>query len=450
MNRQKIIKRTQIITSVFVVIIMIFCGYVMKCSSSFAGFNAKTDELRKSTTNKLVRSSTIEGSIYDCNDVILSEGMEPGKSGVLVYPEEYSWLLGYTFGDYSQGLKGRFEEYLYRAGKEDKGANLHLTLDHELQTLAYKEIAGFDASAVIMDVHTGKILALASSKETDEPYNVNEYHEHYEYWSSLADDFFQTNGIKDAAEPGSVFKLVTASAMIENGNEDDIINDKGTAKIGEGVVSNNGKRARGKIGLQGALGYSSNIYFAKEAVKMGGPVIREQAEKYLIGQDIELDFTRLTSNFDLENYREETVAATGYGQGNTLMTPLHIAMVAQAIANNGTMLKPYLVEKITQDGKNLLNGGKKELAQPVTKETAKKLKKLLNNVATDYYSIDSVPGLCTKTGTSQISGGKYKCYFLGFTDDYVVLVSKVTEDTKEYGRDLQNYVLDIFKYLKKK
>lgn len=450
MNRQRIIKRTQIITSVFIVVIMIFCGYIIKCSSSLVGFNTKTDELRKSTINKLVRDSTKEGDVYASNDVILSEGLEPGKSGVLVYPEEYSWLLGYTFGDYSQGLKGRFEKYLYRVGKDDKGADLHLTIDHQLQEVAYKEIVGFDASAIVLDVHTGKILALASSKETDEPYNVNEYHEHYDYWSSLSDDFFQTNGIKDSSEPGSVFKLVTAAAIIENGNEDDIVSDKGTVKIGDSTVNNNGKVARGEIGLQEALGYSSNVFFAQEAVKIGGSILREQAEKFLIGQEIELDFTRLQSNFDLENYREETVAATGYGQGNTLLSPLHIAMIAQAVANDGEMLKPYMIEEIRQNGKVLFNGNKEVLAEPIKKETARTLKSMLNKVATDYYSIDSFPNLCAKTGTAQIAGEKYKCYFLGFTDDYVVLVSKVTEDTEEYGRSLQKYVLDIFKYLEEK
>ena len=243
---------------------------------------------------------------------------------------------------------------------------------------------------------------------------------------------------------------MTASAIIENGNEEDTVSDKGTVKIGDSTVNNNGKVARGEIGLQEALGYSSNVFFAQEAVKIGGSILREQAEKFLIGQEIELDFTRLQSNFDLENYREETVAATGYGQGNTLLSPLHIAMIAQAIANDGKMLKPYMIEEIRQNGKTLFKGDKEVLAEPVKKETANTLKNMLNKVATDYYSIDSFPNLCAKTGTAQIAGGKYKCYFLGFTDDYVVLVSKVTEDTEEYGRNLQKYVLDIFKYLEEK
>ena len=129
------------------------------------------------------------------------------------------------------------------------------------------------------------------------------------------------------------------------------------------------------------------------------------------------------------------------------MTPLHIAMVAQAIANNGKMLKPYMVEKIVQDKKTILKGKEETLGQPVSRKNAKKLKTLLKNVATDYYGIDSDLGLCTKTGTSQIAGSKYKCYFLAFSDDYVVLVSKVTEDTEEYGRHLQSSVLNIFEYL---
>lgn len=467
MERDKIRKRSQIIASVFVVVLVIFCGYLFKCSASFAGINVKTDELRKSTVDKLLRQTIVQGNIYDKDGVILSEGIIENKlvsgkdkekpkykkhlTSKLTYPEAYSWLLGYVRGQNSCGLKGKYEQYLYREGKENKGADIHLTLDNKLQRKAYETIEGNDASAIVLDVHTGKVLALASSKETAVPYNVNDgaYEKNYTYWSRKDTGFFKTNGIQDAAEPGSVFKLVTASAMLENDRENDIVKDTGTVRIGNGTVNNNGKRARGEIGLQEALGYSSNIFFAKESLKMTGNVLEEQADKFLIGQNIELDFTTLNSSFDLDNNGEEIVAATGYGQGNTLMTPLHIAMVAQAVANDGKMLKPYMIESVTQDKKTLLKGTEEKLGNPISRKTAKKLKTLLKNVATDYYGIDSSLKLSTKTGTAQIAGGKYKCYFLAFSDDYVVLVSKVTDDTEEYGRHLQPYVLDIFKYLMK-
>nr|WP_296189921.1 penicillin-binding transpeptidase domain-containing protein [uncultured Anaerobutyricum sp.] len=465
MEINKIKKRSQIIASIFVVVVAVFCVYLVQCSTSFAGLNVKTDELRKSTVDKLLRQTVMQGFIYDKDGVLLSEGIVGKKliydektkekkykdylTSRLTYPEEYSWLLGYVHGDNSCGLKGKYEQYLYREGKDSKGADIQLTLNNKLQRKAYETIEGNDESAIVLDVHTGKVLALASAKETEVPYNVNDeaYGTNYSYWSKKDAGFFKTNGIQDAAEPGSVFKLVTASAILENGREKDTVKDTGTVEIGNGTVSNNGKVARGKIGLQEALGYSSNIFFAKEALKMNGTVLEEQADKFLIGQNIDLDFTTLQSNFDLGNNGEEIIAATAYGQGNTLMTPLHIAMVAQAIANNGKMLKPYMVEKIVQDKKTILKGKEESLGQTVSRRNAKKLKTLLKNVATDYYGIDSDLRLCAKTGTSQIAGGKYKCYFLAFSDDYVVLVSKVTEDTEEYGRHLQSYVLDIFKYL---
>ena len=467
LERNKIKKRSQVIASTFVVILVVFCGYLFKCSASFAGINVKTDELRKSTVDKLLKQTVMQGSIYDKDGVLLSEGIVGKKviynkktkekkykdylTSKLTYPEGYSWLLGYVHTDTNNscGLKGKYEQYLYREGKDGKGAEIHLTLNNKLQRKAYETIEGNDASAIVLDVHTGKVLALASAKETEVPYNVNDgvYGTNYKYWSQKDTGFFKTNGIQDAAEPGSVFKLVTASAILENGREKDTVKDTGTVEIGNGTVSNNGKVARGKIGLQEALGYSSNIFFAKEALKMNGTILKEQADKFLIGQNINLDFTTLQSNFDLGNNGEEIVAATGYGQGNTLMTPLHIAMVAQAIANNGKMLKPYMVEKIVQDKKTILKGKEETIGQSVSRKNAKKLKNLLKNVATDYYGIDSDLGLCTKTGTSQIAGGKYKCYFLAFSDDYVVLVSKVTEDTEEYGRHLQSSVLNIFQYL---
>ena len=154
-----------------------------------------------------------------------------------------------------------------------------------------------------------------------------------EEWNKI-DGFFLPNVYKDKEEPGSVFKIITASSIVENNMENNIIRDSGTLDIQGHTVRNSGESAFGSISLQDALGYSSNVYFAQEALLLGESELNEKGKDFLIGKDIELDFTTLKSNWNLENASSALLADTAYGQGQTLITPLQIAMIGQAVSND--------------------------------------------------------------------------------------------------------------------
>ncbi len=447
MDREKILRRSRILVSLILVFLIIFMYLLFRRGSALPGLSVQSDEVREDALDKIKRQETIEGKITDCRGQILSEASEPGAGAVLVFPEIYSYLLGYNsriYGTY--GLRGRYGNYLYMQGKDKTGATIKLTLDHNLQALAYDQVRDTDASMVVLEVSTGRILALASSRE-DTMFNANELTaENMEEWNKT-DGLFYPNGYKDPSEPGSVFKVVTASAVLEQGADQATVVDKGSQKIGGRMISNSKKTPRGEIGLQEALGYSSNIYFAQKAVDMGGEVLKHKMEDYLIGQEIPLDFTTIRSNIDLGDFQENLVAETGFGQGNTLITPLHLAMIGQSIANGGVMLKPYMVDQISLDDKILYQGSGEQLAAPLDKETAEKLKALLKNVSADYYHLPE-EGICSKTGTAQLPDNMVKQYYLSFDEDYVVLMARKAK--KGFGIDLKGYVMNIYEYLREK
>ena len=431
-------ERTKIVIFIITASIIFFLYYLLTRTSVVSGVNEYTDNLRKSTLNDIYRESVLEGSIVDSSGNIISEATEKRKTGKLIYPEAYSWLIGYndvTYGAY--GVKGRYEEYLYMPGKDGKGATIQLTLNDNLQRKAYELVSGTEASVIVLNSTSGKILALASSKK-DLQFNANELNDHMEEWNQI-DGFFLPNGYKDLEEPGSVFKIVTASSIIENNMENNVVQDSGTLDVQGHTVRNSGENAFGSISLQEALGYSSNVYFAQEALQLGPSKLKEKSSDFLVGEDIELDFTTLKSNLDLENASSSLLADTAYGQGKTLITPLQIAMIGQTVGNGGQMLKPYLVENISLNGKTLYEGKKIGLAQPISEETANLLVEYLNKVAEKYYEINQY-NISAKTGTAELPNGYVKKYFLAFNQDYVVLISQ--KDISGYGIDLKDKALE--------
>lgn len=451
MEKEVILFRTKILIAIILAICIIFMYMLIGKSSAISGLNLKTDEIRKGTLQELYREDTIEGTIYDSKGVILSKAEKKGETGMLKYPEQYSWILGSNGNSQVSGLKGRFEEYLYTKGKDNKGADLTITIQNDLQQKAYDLIEGTIGSMIVMDVHTGKILALASSDEV--PYNINNISDtNIKKWENI-NGFYLANGYKDKAEPGSVFKVVTATALIEHGMEDDKVNDEGSVILDDHKVINVNSKARGVIDVQQALGYSSNVYFAKKALELGSNALKEKGEDFLIGEKIELDFTELNSNYDFNIEKDKKdaeslnalVADTGYGQGHTLLTPLQIAMIFQSIGNEGEMMTPYLVKHIKFEGKTLYQGKKKVLKKTMSKDTAQTLKNMLQKVAADYYETDKKYNMCAKTGTAQIAGNKVKCYFASFNKDYVVVASKVANSG--YGSDLKGIVEQMYQYL---
>lgn len=388
----------------------------------------------------------------DRNGEILASSSEPLGKRTYKSPKAFSSLLGYWSSIYdTAGLEKTFNEDLSISECSKKGektgATLKLTIDSGLQAKAYQAISQYQGSAVVLDAKTGEILALTSSPS----FNANKIEEEWEELNQK-EGILTSNAYQNGAIPGSVFKLVTSAAILENGLEDDVVHDTGSLKVDGREIQNAGGAEYGDLTFEEGFINSSNVYFMTEGLALGADTLEQTMKKFLIGEKISLDFTDLTSNRDFGDYSDNMVATTSFGQGNTLITPLHMAMITQSIVNEGKMMKPYVVESITNGKGEVTKKGKsEELTQPVSKETADKIKEVMKKAGEKYEmeTLSDGSKIAAKTGTAQRGDGTNNAWMVSFApaDDpkYVICINHLKTD--EFGIALKDSVEGLYEYL---
>ena len=290
------------------------------------------------------------------------------------------------------------------------GYDIQTTIDIEIQEAAEKalreQLAKGDnvqgATAIVMEVKTGAIRAIANMKITSD----GKYDESYNY------------AIGDATEPGSVFKLMTLVALLEDGKvklEDPI--DGGNGKWSYGGHTYSDTKAYGMMDVKLALAKSSNVAFAKLAVAN-----YEGKEQQYVDR---LNSMKVGERFNLDIQGEARAAiygpsdqmwsrsslssmAIGY---STLLTPLHTLTFYNAIANDGKMMKPYFIENYQENGVVVKNFGPQEISGSIcSKETAREARRALRHVVevgTGKFMNNDKYQIAGKTGTARIAfGGK--------------------------------------------
>ena len=341
-------------------------------------------------------------------------------------------MTGYFSPIYgSTGLEKTFSSELVSSKCDSKdpkkGHDITTTLDSDLQNAAYDAISNIaNGAAVVLDAQSGEILALASTP-TFVPDTLEDD------WAELCEinGLFLPNAYKSTFAPGSDFKIITACAVIDNGVDGTTVFDQGSYTFRNGqTITNYDSRAFGELDLDGAIKNSSNVYFITKALEMGADNLEASLRKFLLGEDIELDFTTLSSNLDFEDRRDEVVGSIAFGQGKTEVTPLYMAMAAQAIVNDGVMLKPYMIKSIdTGSGKNVSTGQTEQLTTVTSKETADEVTNAMT-IAADHYGFDYIGPdgweVAAKTGTAQTGTSTNAWIVSAALDDntpkYVVVV----------------------------
>lgn len=374
----------------------------------------KTEAGTTSNPRPVTRSLKVRrGGIYDRNGVQLV-GSEANPQGFAkrTYPvaqigdiRAFSNILGYTSPNYGQdGLEAQWDEYLngtkgqpIRALQDDVlnrphiGDDMQLTINAQLQDAVWQELVrlggGRPGSVVVLDPRTGAILALASAPGYDpQALTFDPFAEDWEamgqriagYWSQLNGDPqlpLINRPLQGRYAPGSTFKTVTAIAALQhpavlqdpqpidcpneykpNPNAPPVVNAVPNLQA---IIQ---RGMNGKVDLTGVYAFSCNTAFAQLGIRLGREVLTEQSQAFNIypprvAPDASPDMTDLPTEASLLALRgtfleskPEAVADTAYGQGQLLVTPMQMALVTAAVANDGLMPQPYLVEKITTPG----------------------------------------------------------------------------------------------------
>jgi len=298
-------------------------------------------------------------------------------------------------------------------GKPKQGGNVITTINAKVQQAAYDGLQGKKGAAVAIDPSTGKILALVSVPSYDPGKFAGMTSSDQAAWKQDTTDPDQPmldRALRQTYPPGSTFKLVTSAAALEaNPNLD--INaptdspDPYPLPLSTDKLQNEGNIPCLNASLMQALQYSCNTVFGKLGDTLGQSAMLAEAKKFGFDDpNITIPIGASESTF-IQKEDQAELALSSIGQFDTAATPLQMAMVGAAIANNGTLMKPYLVAEEESANLSVISQTKpQEYSQPLSAANAQKLQQMMENVVQKGTGTTAqIPGVTVggKTGTAQ-------------------------------------------------
>ncbi len=448
-NKQKVDKGILKVTYVFSLLILLLVGYY----TSFLLFEGQ--EVIDNSYNKrqdLLSQTILRGKILSADNVILAESLEDENGNVTRY-YPYKNLFSHVVGRVEKGKTGLESLQSFPllttsinpltkamndiSGVRSPGDNVVTTLDLELQKAAYDALGNRDGAIVVLEPSTGKILAMVSKPDYD-PNKISDV------WEKLSGEEEQSSALLNRAtqglySPGSTFKILTAlEYMRENDNHQEFEYECRGSELIEGVkISCYNNKKHGKINLSTAIAKSCNSAFAYLGNHINKAAFRNLANEFLFNTTMELTVPVNNSSFTLsETSNTAETMQTAIGQGNTLVTPMHNAMIMSAIANQGAIMKPYIVDRIIGYDNHTVEKTYPEIYKVVMKqEEAKILSTMLREVVTDgtATSLKKQSNYIAygKTGTAEHdSTKKPHAWFIGYAMDKEpeIVVSIVVEE----------------------
>jgi cell division protein FtsI/penicillin-binding protein 2 len=361
----------------------------------------------------------------------------------------YSYYFGRTALEQSQNaqLTGTSDsQFLQRitgtlSGKKPQGGSVITTINAKAQDAAWNGLAGKKGGVVAIDYTTGAVLAMATSPS----YNPNLLASHdlpatQRAWKSLNANPsvpMANRASKEIYPPGSTFKLVTSAAALESGNytpdtqvdtPSSIVLPQTTNRLGNEIDCGNST-----VSLTQALENSCNTAFAKIGMSLGQDKLREQAKKFGFDSTFDSDVPMVASQFPGQ-MNEAQVALSSIGQYDVAASPLQMAMVSAAIANDGKLMTPYLTQSVRASNlQTVWTHHSSTLSQATSRGTAQDLQKMMVSVVQNGTGkaarIDGVT-VGGKTGTAQTTkeASPY-AWFVGFSENPHVAVAVFIESS---------------------
>lgn len=380
-----------------------------------------------------------EGEGYTSNSVIGRSGMEAlyetevkGQNGCRIYVEDAA---------------GNVKWEIAGIPKVD-GEDVQLTIDADLQESLYRQFQEDKSCSVAMNPYSGEVLALVSTPSYDNNEFIMGLSD--EKWQLLNEDEDQPmyNRFRQIWCPGSVFKPVTAAVGLTTGavNPDEDYGNAGLSWQKDSTWGNyyvTTLQEYSPVILENALIYSDNIYFAKAALNIGADALEQALTRLGFGSELPFEIVMTASRYS-NTERIETeiqLADSGYGQGQILMNPLHLACIYTAFCNEGNIIKPYLTY---QEGKAPEYWMAGAFSSEVAARVLEGIKKVVNDpYGTGYGAHREDVILAGKTGTAEIKAttedttGTELGWFAAFTAEKTtenpILLISMTEDVKDRG-----------------
>ena len=369
----------------------------------------------------------IQDSSVKRGDILDSAGEKlafTDNNGNRVYPLGYeaAHAVGYynagSAGSYGSEAKYNYElqtvgsEVLQRLhsifyGGSVAGNSIVLTIDAGLQSYIYNQLQDYKAGAIVLEPSTGKILAMVSTPSFDPNSLAGDFND-------LAKDSSGSPLLNRAAQgkyaPGSVYKIVTAAAVMEYmpGYEDYTYTCAGTDVVGGKALNCDYSIEHGEEKLTKAFTVSCNTFFANIGLQTGAENLRSMSERFYFNSELPYPLEYSVSSFPLRKESDDSeLVDTAIGQGRIMTSPLQIALITSAVANDGILMSPYILDHIqSYDGK-ITHKTLPVMARVVlTPDISAKLKDMMINVTengTGSRAAVSNIKIAAKTGSAQAS-----------------------------------------------
>lgn len=439
------IKGITLTFSVLFVCMMIYmCNFV---------YHNEQDMMNNSynSRSEILLSKNYRGTIYASGGEVLAESTLDGagnETRVYPYKNLFSHAVGYSVNG-RMGVEALCNYYLINSnlnltdkvanstlGKKNPGDSVYTTLNVSIQEAADKAMGIYSGAIIMTDVKTGKILAMVSKPDFD-PNKISSL------WNDLVEDTDSSVLLNRTTQglypPGSTFKIITALEYIRQNPEtyqDYAYDCNGVFKKDNTKIQCYHGMKHGQVSFTKSFAKSCNSSFANMGTGLDMDLFAETLQQLMFNQKLPYDATvAAKSSIQLsEDMTTNDIMQTSIGQGKTLMTPLHLNMLTAAIANNGEMMTPYLVERVESvDGRVIKTYKSKSNGQIITEEEARILRELMTAVV-ESGTASKLQGYgytaAGKTGSAEYnSNSDSHAWFTGFApaEDPQVAVTVILE-----------------------
>ncbi len=451
------------------VMLLLFTGMI----GYFIYFDAVTSKevINNAHNSRLAKmaESVERGDILSADGEVLAESVDDGNGNYYRY-YPYGCTFAHVVGtseinksgielsaDYNmissdiQPLQKIFNEIM---GKKNPGNSVITTLNAELQQTAHDALGDRQGAIVAIEPSTGKVLAMVSKPDYDPNSLVDNYEDIIQDENSKVLLNQSTQGL---FVPGSIFKIVTTLAYLRSGGDPDSYSYDCDGYIslnsdnGESYIRCYDGEVHGELDLTDSFAESCNASFANLGLSIDINKMNQVSEDLLFNQNLPTQFTTAKSKFNIaESDSDWQIGATSIGQGNTVITPIHAAMLVSAIANGGTLMEPYVIDEIQNaEGTVLEKNTPESYGSLMSASESKQLTEMMKAVVdygTGYRLSDRSYDAAGKTGTAEVVGRGNNAWFVGFApaDDPQIAVCILVEDAGTASRETVPIAAEMF------
>ncbi|MCM1327538.1 MAG: penicillin-binding transpeptidase domain-containing protein [Bacteroidales bacterium] len=415
----------------------------------------------------ILLSRNYRGSIYSRDGEVLAETIldeEENEKRVYPYENLFSHVVGYSTQG-RMGVEAMANYYLINthtslsnkvandmAGKKNPGDNVYTTLDVRIQQIASEQLNVFKGAVIVSEVSTGKILAMVSHPDFD-PNEIDEI------WDELIESDTSSVLLNRTTQglypPGSTFKIVTALEYYRE-NKDNYqnysFNCNGSYRKEDSTIHCYHNISHGRVNLRGSFANSCNSSFANIGMGLDREKFQKTLDGLLFNGELPLTLSYSKSSLHVSDaLSADEMMQTSIGQGKTQITPIHMHMIASAIANNGVLMKPYVIDRIENDKGSVVKAFKPASYGSLMSEDEADLLKELMTAVVEEGNAHRLKGLdytaAGKTGSAEYNNikGESHAWFTGFApaEEPEVCVTVIVEG----GGSGSDFALPIAKRL---